>query len=41
VLRSDGRRQIVGWLLPGDFFGFTADRKATRSASARTKTPGA
>jgi CRP/FNR family nitrogen fixation transcriptional regulator len=24
VLRSDGRRQIVGLLLPGDFFGFTA-----------------
>jgi CRP/FNR family transcriptional regulator, nitrogen fixation regulation protein len=24
VLRVDGRRQIVGLLLPGDFFGFTA-----------------
>ena len=24
VLRADGRRQIVGLLLPGDFFGFTA-----------------
>ena len=23
VLRADGRRQIVGLLLPGDFFGFT------------------
>jgi CRP/FNR family nitrogen fixation transcriptional regulator len=24
VLRADGRRQIVGLLLPGDFFGFTS-----------------
>jgi CRP/FNR family nitrogen fixation transcriptional regulator len=24
VLRVDGRRQIIGLLLPGDFFGFTA-----------------
>jgi CRP/FNR family nitrogen fixation transcriptional regulator len=24
ALRADGRRQIVGLLLPGDFFGFTA-----------------
>ena len=24
ALRADGRRQILGLLLPGDFFGFTA-----------------
>jgi CRP-like cAMP-binding protein len=24
IIRSDGRRQIVGLLLPGDFFGFAA-----------------
>jgi len=27
ALRADGRRQIVGLLLPGDFFGFTASNE--------------
>jgi CRP/FNR family nitrogen fixation transcriptional regulator len=34
VLRSDGRRQIVGLLLPGDFFGFTAGDEYDYTAEA-------
>jgi CRP/FNR family nitrogen fixation transcriptional regulator len=34
ALRPDGRRQIVGLLLPGDFFGFTADDQYDYTAEA-------
>jgi CRP/FNR family nitrogen fixation transcriptional regulator len=34
VLRADGRRQIVGLLLPGDFFGFTAGDEYDYTAEA-------
>jgi CRP/FNR family nitrogen fixation transcriptional regulator len=34
VLRPDGRRQIVGLLLPGDFFGFTAGDEYDYTAEA-------
>jgi CRP/FNR family transcriptional regulator, nitrogen fixation regulation protein len=34
VLRADGRRQIVGLMLPGDFFGFTAGDEYDSSAEA-------
>jgi CRP/FNR family nitrogen fixation transcriptional regulator len=34
VLRADGRRQIVGLLLPGDFFGFTAGEEYDHTAEA-------
>jgi CRP/FNR family nitrogen fixation transcriptional regulator len=34
ILRSDGRRQIVGLLLPGDFFGFTAGDQYDYTAEA-------
>jgi CRP/FNR family nitrogen fixation transcriptional regulator len=34
VLRADGRRQIVGLLLPGDFFGFTAGGEYDYTAEA-------
>jgi CRP/FNR family nitrogen fixation transcriptional regulator len=34
VLRADGRRQIVGLLLPGDFFGFTAGAEYDYTAEA-------
>jgi CRP/FNR family nitrogen fixation transcriptional regulator len=34
VLRPDGRRQIVGLLLPGDFFGFTAGDEYDYSVEA-------
>jgi CRP/FNR family nitrogen fixation transcriptional regulator len=37
VLRSDGRRQIVGLLLPGDFFGFTANDEYDYTAEAVTE----
>src|SRR4051812_34840733 len=34
VLRADGRRQIVGLLLPGDVFGFTAAESYDYTAEA-------
>jgi CRP-like cAMP-binding protein len=34
VLRPDGRRQIVGLLLPGDFFGFTSGKEYDYTAEA-------
>jgi CRP/FNR family nitrogen fixation transcriptional regulator len=34
MLRSDGKRQIVGLLLPGDFFGLTAGEEYDYSAES-------
>jgi CRP/FNR family nitrogen fixation transcriptional regulator len=34
VLRADGRRQIVGFLVPGDFFGFVARDEYNYTAEA-------
>jgi len=39
VLRSDGRRQIVDFLLPGDWFGFAADSE-THAFSVEAVTTG-
>jgi CRP/FNR family transcriptional regulator, nitrogen fixation regulation protein len=37
VLRADGRRQILGLLLPGDFFGFTLGDKYDYTVDAVTE----
>jgi CRP/FNR family nitrogen fixation transcriptional regulator len=34
VLLADGRRQILDFMLPGDFFGFTARNKHALAAEA-------
>ena len=36
VLEPDGRRQIVGFLLPGDYFGFTANTEFDLTVEAIT-----
>ncbi|MGZ3362188.1 MAG: cyclic nucleotide-binding domain-containing protein, partial [Xanthobacteraceae bacterium] len=36
VLEPEGRRQIVGFLLPGDYFGFTANTEFDLTVEAIT-----